>query len=59
VPTIVLGMRMVGTARKSSPLPTLVLGRIITLLGFRKERPGPGGHPSRAADRRIVAHRSL
>jgi len=40
-------------------LPTLVLGRIITLLGFRKERPGPGGHPSRAADRRIVAHRSL
>jgi hypothetical protein len=26
---------------------------------FRKERSGPGGHPGRTADRRIVAHLSL
>jgi hypothetical protein len=39
-------------------LPTLVLARIIMVATFRKERSGPGGHPSRTADRRIVAHRS-
>ena len=40
-------------------LPTLVLARISMVVTFRKERSGPGGHPGRTADRRIVAHLSL
>jgi hypothetical protein len=39
--------------------PILVLARIIRMRLFREERPGPGGHLGRAADRRIVAHHSL
>src|SRR5215831_14822149 len=43
----------------TAPQPTLVLAGSIMLRTFRKEWSGPGGHPGRTADRRIVAHQSL
>ena len=38
--------------------PILVSAQSAMMAAFRKERPGLGGHPNRAADRRIVTHRS-
>src|SRR5262249_34138161 len=48
-----------AVSRAKAPLPTLVVARISIVGTFRKERSGPGGHPGRTADRRIVAHLSL
>jgi hypothetical protein len=40
-------------------LPILVSARPAKVRSFRKEWPGLGGRPDRAADRRIVTHRSI
>ena len=37
----------------------LVLARIGIVRPFHEERPAPGGHPERVADRRIVRTRAL